>query len=62
MDGHHERADEEEHHQQAHAEAPAPVEELHFRLIKGLVLHILDFFVQLDFFIFHESSPLLSTG
>ena len=50
--------DEEQHHQQTHAQAPAPVDELHFSLIQGLVFHLLDFFVEFDFFVFHHCSPL----
>ena len=50
---HHELADEEQHDQQGDAEAPAPVDELEFGFIQRLVLHVLYFFMEFNFFVFH---------
>lgn len=53
MRGHHKLADEEQNNEQTDAESPAPVNELEFGFIQGLILHVLDLFMELDFFIFH---------
>ncbi len=58
--GHDKLADDKEHNQQNHADAPAPVNELEFNGIQRFVFHLLDFFVKLNFrFRFHNLLRIL---
>lgn len=52
-------ADEVKNHEENNAEAPAPVNHLHFSRLKRLILHILDFFLELGFLFFFSHIHIL---